>query len=95
MEIFSFFFFYGPPRAPRFRRSLGKVRPLRWAPDHQSEVEEIFKNSSQENLASVNLGIVVVMCPPREPKIPGFESLQGVRFLGFCTYIAVLLSYLT
>jgi hypothetical protein len=32
-----FFFFYGPPRAPLCRRSLGKVRPLRWAPDHQSE----------------------------------------------------------
>jgi hypothetical protein len=25
----DFFFFYGPPRVPRCRRSLGKVRPLR------------------------------------------------------------------
>jgi hypothetical protein len=35
-----FFFFYGPPRVPRCRRSLGKVRPLRWPPDHQSKVED-------------------------------------------------------
>jgi hypothetical protein len=35
-----FFFFYGPPKVPRCVRSFGKVRPLRWAPDHQSEVED-------------------------------------------------------
>jgi hypothetical protein len=41
-QVRIFFFFYGPPGIRRCRRSLGKVRPLRWAPDHQSEEVRIF-----------------------------------------------------
>jgi hypothetical protein len=29
VPISYFFFFYGPPKVPRCRRSFGKVRPLR------------------------------------------------------------------
>jgi hypothetical protein len=35
-------FFWGPPRVPRCRRSLGKVRPLRQAPDQHILTGQYF-----------------------------------------------------
>jgi hypothetical protein len=41
------------PGVPRCRKSLGKVRPLRWAPDHQSEAEDVA-NILPQNYAKKN-----------------------------------------
>jgi hypothetical protein len=46
-----FFFFYGPPQVPRRRRSRGMVRPLRWAPDHQSGDEASYFSQHSKKLA--------------------------------------------
>jgi hypothetical protein len=37
--------------SPTCRRSLGKVRPLRYAPDHQSEVTNRKQTEKNDNLA--------------------------------------------
>jgi hypothetical protein len=47
--------FYGPPQVPRCHRSRGVVRPLRWAPDHQSGDEDSsFKLECRSKGVSLN-----------------------------------------